>query len=225
MLSYAPRPRHKASPGAIAAVVGLHAAAFTAVLLVKPDLVDMVTPTKTTVVNVPLPPEPPEPTPLPPEPTPPQSAPPIQYTVPTPKVALPALQGPAAPSFVADSVPLTNIAEVPLGPLVEPPAARPVPATPAIAPTAAALLTRGTDLEPPYPAAMQRRGEEAVLKLRLQVDARGRVTTVEVLNSVDPSFVRAAEKHIKARWRYEPATRDGAAVATQVTTTLRFRLQ
>ncbi|WP_343344607.1 energy transducer TonB [Sphingomicrobium sp. XHP0239] len=224
MLSYAPRPKQKISPTAIGAVVGIHAAAFAAVLLVKPDLVTIVKPEPTRTYDLPLP-EPPEPEPREVEPAPETpTEPPLNYTVPETIVDVPRPSSPPAPRFQSlDPVPI-NPATVPLGPVtpnVAPPA--PTPPVPP-APVSASLLTSGSDLRPPYPAALQRQGKEAALRLRLDVDARGRVTSVTLLNEADPRFFRAAREHVMKVWRYTPATRGGTPVASTQTVTLRFQL-
>ncbi|HVL78018.1 MAG TPA: energy transducer TonB, partial [Sphingomicrobium sp.] len=61
-------------------------------------------------------------------------------------------------------------------------------------------------------------------RLRLAIDERGRVTSVEPVGSADPAFLEAARRHILARWRYRPATEDGRAVASSTVVSLRFEL-
>jgi protein TonB len=86
------------------------------------------------------------------------------------------------------------------------------------------FLTREADVKPPYPPSKLREGEEAVLKLKLSIDERGRVISVEPVGAADPVFLAAARKHVMARWRYQPATEDGRPVATTTTITLHFEL-
>ena len=66
--------------------------------------------------------------------------------------------------------------------------------------------------------------EEASLRLRLSIDARGRVVAVEPVGSADRAFLAAARRHLLAHWRYQPATEDGRAVASTTVITLRFEL-
>ena len=225
MLNYAPRPKHQASPGAVAAVVALHAAAFAAVLLVKPDLVPFVDDKPIGTFDIPLP-DPPPPPPAPPEPaqTPP-TQPRVEWTNPKPEVSIAPPTAVTSTTFEAPDIPLVNIADIPLGPqtpTVEVPAPSPPAPIPAL--VAARLLTSGADLRPPYPASLQRQEKEAALRLRLQIDARGRVTDVTLLNQADRRFFDAAEKHLKRVWRYSPATRGGNPIASDLTVTLRFEL-
>lgn len=82
---------------------------------------------------------------------------------------------------------------------------RPLPSTP--------LQADGTDLQP-------------VVRARLTVDPRGKVTRVVVL-SIEPAsrfdrhFLRAAVRGLN-EWRFRPALRDGAPVEAEVPVTLRF---
>jgi protein TonB len=90
---------------------------------------------------------------------------------------------------------------------------------------AARFITAESAIKPPYPLDKRRTGEEATLKLRITIDARGRVTSVEPVGPADPSFLEAARRHILKSWRYKPATEDGVAVPTTVTFNLSFRLE
>jgi protein TonB len=80
-------------------------------------------------------------------------------------------------------------------------------------------------LRPPYPDDKRRLEEEAVLRLRLAIDERGRVVAVEPVGSADRSFLEAARRHLIAHWRYKPATDDGRAVRSSTVITLRFELE
>ena len=90
---------------------------------------------------------------------------------------------------------------------------------------AARFVTPADDVRPPYPASKQRMAEEASLRLSLQIDERGRVTSVSPVGAADPVFLEAARRHILKRWRYAPATEGGSAVASRITITLRFELE
>ena len=134
---------------------------------------------------------------------------------------------PALPTDIAGATP----APVPsfdqlIGPAIEPlpPRADP-PAKPAPAPTKARLLTPASDLRPPYPASKLASGEEAVLRLRLSIDERGRVVAVEPVGRADRAFVEAARRHLVARWRYTPASDGGRSIASTTVITLRFQLE
>ncbi len=90
---------------------------------------------------------------------------------------------------------------------------------------AAVSRTPEAALRPPYPNSKLRDGEEATLKLRLSIDARGRVTAVSPVGAADPTFLEAARRHIIRAWRYKPATEDGIAVSSTMIISLSFRLE
>jgi TonB family protein len=79
--------------------------------------------------------------------------------------------------------------------------------------------------KPPYPERARRLGVEGDVVLRLQVDAQGRVTGVEVVTGVsrtggiDDAAVAAARSA-----RFRPAVQDGRAVPSTFLLTLPFRL-
>jgi protein TonB len=90
---------------------------------------------------------------------------------------------------------------------------------------AARFATPDSALRPPYPLDKRRAEEEATLHLKLSIDARGRVVSVEPIGAADPSFLEAARRHILRAWRYKPATEDGVAVPSSTVINLSFRLE
>ena len=86
------------------------------------------------------------------------------------------------------------------------------------------LLTAPSDLKPPYPQSKIDSGEEAMLTLKLKIDANGRVVAVDPVGRADPVFLEAARRHLVAHWRYKPATEDGRAVDSSAVITLHFQL-
>jgi len=221
MLAYAaqnPRPAGRAgSPKALLLIVAGHAALIAAVMAAKLDVIPIIPSDPPIVVNVP-----PEPTP-PAEPEPvPQAGPQNPQTtlidhvkplVPVEQVAptIPVPDGPLAQ-------PLPPIGGIGGGIVIDPPRHVPIKTGPRLAVTDSAL-------RPPYPLSKIREQEEATLKLRLTIDARGRVTAVDPIGKVDPTFLEAARRHILKVWRYKPATEDGAAVSTTMVINLSFRLE
>lgn len=91
-------------------------------------------------------------------------------------------------------------------------------------PTVPRLLTPAAQLKPPYPAEKLLNEEEAVLTLKLGIDAQGRVTSVDPVGAADVVFLNAARRYLIAHWRYAPATRDGSAVPSTTLVTLHFEL-
>lgn len=107
----------------------------------------------------------------------------------------------------------------------------PVPADSAAAESAAAsanrapVLLRSSTLLPPIEAV----GTDVTpeVKVRVQVDRRGAVSDVEILD-IDPSteldaaFERTTVRELRS-WRYAPAVENGEAVATTLDWTVQFR--
>ena len=80
------------------------------------------------------------------------------------------------------------------------------------------------DFQPPYPPAKQRLGEEGRVVLRVLVGTDGRVKATEILASDDDAFSTVTVRQALGRWRFRPATRDGVAVETWRTLTVRFEM-
>lgn len=229
MLAYAPhrRPRRQLSPAALTLIIGGHALAIALIASAKMDLPGLTKKPPTEVVDIKLPPEP-KSVPKPPEqktrdpglPPPPDSfldqpPPVIPLTQAGPSVDL----GPPIDSSLPD---IGKALDTPLQP---PGGAEQVLPPPAPVRVAARPLTPPDLLRPPYPESKQRSEEEAVLRLRLTIDARGRVTAVEPVGNADSAFLSAARAHLIRHWRYRAATEDGRAVASSLVITLRFELE
>lgn len=205
---YAARNRH---PRALALIVAGHAALIAAVMMAKMDVAPRFIPTITKVDLIDEAKPPPD-NPPPPQPQRHESA------IDRPITVVPIPQ----PTTDADPIPIPLPVPNP-GPVVAPdpikivPPAQPVRVGPR-------FITPEYDVKPPYPQSKLRAQEEAVLQLRLTIDARGRVTAVDPVGNADPVFLAAARRHILAHWRYRAATEDGRAVATSTVVTLRFEL-
>lgn len=220
MLAYAANRRviaqRRSSPNAMLVIVAVHVAAVAALMSARMDIQQAIKdpPIKIDLIEEDDPPPPVEIQPEVPAPPQPTLAPPKPF-VPTP----------VDDSQLTDSrpAPLPDMDRI-IGPSVDPkPRVDPVP-TPAVK-VAARLLTPASELKPPYPGSKLASGEEAVLRLRLTIDERGRVVAVEPVGPADRTFVAAARRHLLAHWRYKPATEDGRAVASSVVITLRFQLE
>ncbi len=222
MLAYAansPNPAGRAgSPKALALVLAGHAALIGAVLTVKMDLVPIPGSSPTEIINVPVDPPPPQQTQEADKPQPQQSVPQDSF-IDEPQKLIDMNQ---APSIQLDSG--TAIRDIGIvigsGPttVIDPPQADPVR-------LAARFATPDSAVKPPYPLDKRRAEEEATLRLKLSIDARGRVTAVEPIGAADTSFLEAARRHIIRAWRYKPATEDGLAVPSSTVITLSFRLE
>jgi periplasmic protein TonB len=218
MLAYAANaPRHaerRSSPNAMLIVIAAHVAAIAVLMSAKMDLPPRIFDPPTTVIDVPLPTTPPPPEPVR-HPMPPQPGP-TMTPQPTP------VAPPADPVVTADPVRIDpgvltggGTASVPVLP---PPRLDPVKLGPQ-------LLTPASELKPPYPHDKLLSEEEALLKLRLTIDERGRVTAVDPIGRADPVFLKAARQYLLAHWRYRPASEDGRSVTSSTVVTLHFTLE
>lgn len=219
MLAYAAKARVRAAsrpaPQAMLLIVAGHVALIAVVMSAKMDLPARIERTITRIDFIPLPVPPPEPT---------RQAPakPSESVIDRQPVVVPV---PRPPSDPIDAGP-TVIPEpggpvgthLDTGPVIE---LTPAPVPVRLGPR---LATPASALRPPYPASKLDRAEEAVLRLRLTIDARGRVTAVEPVGRADPAFLDAARRHLIARWRYQPASEGGRAIASTTLITLRFEL-
>ncbi len=223
MLAYTaqnPRPAGRAgSPKALLLIVAGHAALIAAVMAAKMEVVNVTPFDPTKLIEIAIPPSPPPSDPQT-KPEPPPQDPVIQESSidQTPTIvdmgqatSIELDKGPTIRELLPETG--SGTATIP-----EPPRHVPVKHGPRLA-------TAGDALKPPYPNDKLRAEEEAVLKLRLTIDVRGRVTSVEPVGTADPSFLEAARRHIIRAWRYNPATEDGVAVPTTTVIKLSFRLE
>jgi protein TonB len=219
MLAYAAsRPvvaERRSSPSTFLIVIGLHVALIAAVVSAKMDLPERI---RNTPIAVDLIPQP--------KPSAPQQTNNIDR--PKPSDSLVDHTDSVVP-FKLTGIPLTSDdTKVDPGPIVGPlniqtPDRLPRPTV--IARTDAMLMTPAWDLKPPYPASKIAGEEEAVLRLRIAIDERGRVIAVEPLGPVDRAFLDSARRHLLAHWRYKPALEDGHPVASSMVIRLRFHLE
>ncbi|MEO7634510.1 MAG: hypothetical protein ABIS38_02545, partial [Sphingomicrobium sp.] len=198
MLAYAAKAHvfaaRRPSPQAMLLIVAGHVALIAVVMSAKMDLPARIQRTITRIDMIPLP------APPPPEPTRQAPAKPAQSVIDRQPVIVPTSRPPADPIDAGPNViPEPGGAIAPpfdTGPVVElPPDSIAVRLGPRLA-------TPPSALRPPYPSSKLAREEEAVLRLRLTIDARGRVTAVDPVGRFDPAFIDAARRHLIARWRY-----------------------
>lgn len=215
MLAYAPRPdRQRARPATLIAIVVVHAVLLGLVATAQMDIPMLTKDGPIVVEHIPLDPLPPE---RPVEQAPTRPAP--DSGIDTPPVIIPL----PAPGLAVDLVPpLPNTGPV-VGPAVDP-VPPTLPLDPPVASTGPRFRTPAADVRPPYPDSRREIDREASLRLRLAIDARGRVTAVEPVGRADPVFLETARRHILSKWRYQPATEGGTAVASSTVITLTFRL-
>lgn len=220
MTVYASTPRFgdRRHPKALLLIVGGHAALIAAVMTVKMDLPTKIFDPPIVIQPIPIPPDP-----LPvPEPEPQTDPQPSQSQIDRPQVIIP-IPAPTPPLADPLPIPLPNPGPV-IGSGVEPtPRPQPLPLADPVR-VGPRFATPQSRVRPPYPPAKLEREEEAALRLRLSIDARGRVVAVEPVGKTDRVFLEAARRHLIANWRYKPATEDGRPVPSSTVITLRFEL-
>jgi periplasmic protein TonB len=210
MLAYAPRPeRRRINSPALALIIGAHAIALVAVMSAKMEVIRRSLP-PTVVELIPNPP-PPEPAKQPPQA--PKPAPDTAFASPDPVVEPPPLPGPSVLPLPQPPLPGPALGADPLPP-------EPLP----IVRSGPRFATAEADIRPPYPDSKRELDQEAVLRLRLSIDERGRVVAVEPVGKADPVFLAAARRHILNAWRYKPAMEGDRAVPSSTVVSLEFRL-
>lgn len=218
MLAYAAHRRRIAerhsAPRAMLVIIAGHVALIAAVMSARMDLPERLFHPPTPVELIPLPDPPPEDARTPPKPTP-SDLDSVRPIIPIRRPNDDTLEPTPIPLPVPGGDAIVPIPQPRLDPL---PTANPVRAGPRFA-------TPPSAVRPPYPSAKLQSEEEAVLKLRLSINERGRVVAVEPVGRADPAFLAAARKHLLAHWRYRPATEDGRAIASSTVITLRFELE
>ena len=218
MLAYAAnRPivaQRRSSPNAMLGIIAAHVAVVALVMSAKMELPPTFHPTRT-IIDLIREPQPPEPQPI------------RQATQPRPSTLTQPRQQveiPAGPTPIADATPSLPDPGPIVGPSVDPgPRIDPVP-LPQPVKFEAKLLTPASELKPPYPESKLLSGEEALLRLRLTIDERGRVVAVEPVGKIDRVFFETARRYLIAHWRYRPASEDGRAVTSSTVIALRFQL-
>ena len=81
-----------------------------------------------------------------------------------------------------------------------------------------------TSLQPGYPPGAMRQNLEGSVTLRVLIGADGRVKAVEPVRFSDDAFLKATREHALRKWRFTPATRDGAPIESWREMTVRFEM-
>jgi protein TonB len=206
------------SPVSFGAVVGLHVAALSAVIMFgtttfqreAPQVIDL----------IPIRPDRPIPPENPPPPTPDQPIPQSRDTPTTAPTPLPVpgpFAGPPTPprpyETPVDPGPI-RLAGADVRPVIPDPVR-----------IGAQVDPRYRDaLQPPYPRDMETAQREGSVRVRITIGPDGRVTAIEQLSATNDSFWRITQRQAMNRWRFRPATVDGRAIASTMVFTVTFRL-
>lgn len=138
----------------------------------------------------------------------------------------PQAQGNERPQLV-EQAPMPAAIEETAPPVPEATAEPTAPAAAAVtlAPGDTAVPIPGQTPPPAYPAAAMRRGDAGTVIVRVQVGPDGTPTDAEVVSrSGSRDLDRAALEAVR-RWRFNPAQRDGQAIASSVVIPIDFNLQ
>ncbi len=196
----------------------LHAAVAGALALQPSNPVKIELPKSVQLVKL-APPKPApvvEPTPPPPPVKPPPPKPkPEPVVKPKPKLKPKPVAKPLPPPEPEPEPP----AEVPVAKAAPP--APPVKAPPAPPSPAPGPVYKPVDVgvaylnnpKPPYPSVARRRGWEGTVVLLLNLDKDGNPVSVDIADSSGHRILDKAALATVRRWRFQPATRDGEAVA------------
>ena len=88
--------------------------------------------------------------------------------------------------------------------------------------TAMAMMT----VAPDYPMSARRRGVEGYVDLMFDVTATGRTDNIRVIQAQPEGYFERASIRTLAKWKYQPALREGVPVAQyNQTTRIRFALE
>lgn len=210
------------NPGGLAAAIGINVAVLSALMVAAPHVIPVGKRPPITIVNVPLDPAP---EPLPPEPAPRSEArpKPSMPDAPKPIVDVPPVTDglilPADPPLPTFESPGTG-SGADTGVTIDPPK----PAPPVIAPPGVDPRYAG-DLQPAYPPAERRMGNEGRVTVRVLVGTDGRVKRVEKVSAANEAFFRATQEQALRRWRFRPGTRNGVPEEAWRTMTVTFVLE
>jgi periplasmic protein TonB len=203
-------------PGALAAVVAIHAAGIGALMMIAPTVYERIN--KPLIGEmIKLPPDPPK---VVPDPMPKVER--KTTTVidkPTPKVA--SKPADAGPALRDDPGPLTGAGSgEDLGSGIDWVAIDP-PKDPVIV----GPQFTGRNAQPPYPPGMQRLNIEGAVTVRVLVGTDGRAVRIEMVRADQDAFFAATREWGMKNWRFKPATRDGEPFQEWRTMTVRFEMK
>ncbi|HEX8258602.1 MAG TPA: TonB family protein [Allosphingosinicella sp.] len=211
------------SPGSLAIVIALHAAAITALALSKMEMPKAEDLGPLIIKDIPVDPDPP-PVPVQKPADPKTAKQKTAVTIVPPRVTTPRND----PIVFSDPGPVDPpvFTSLPPGPTTFP---LPVPLPPPPAPKAEvrkeAQIDPRAELQPPYPSSEERAGKEGSVTLRVLIGPDGRVKAAERLRAASEAFWRATERHALRNWRFRPATLGGKPVESSKVMTVHFELR
>jgi periplasmic protein TonB len=204
----------KPRPGAMAAVIAIHAAGIGALMLIAPTVVDRIEkPFEGYNVPIPKPPEIVK-----------EELPKVkterQRTVDQVKPYVAPKATGEEPGFARDPGPLTGAGSGEgLGDGIDI-----IEIDPPRPPVIVGPQFTGRNPQPPYPPAMQRMNIEGTVTVRVLVGVDGRPLRIEAVKVDQEAFFAATRDWAMKNWRFKPATRDGEPFQEWRTMTVRFEM-
>lgn len=216
-MAYADIGAHKLNPTALVAVFLINGLMAGAIILSVPSVTAAVFGPPIKVITIAQPPAPPPP-PTPHRAT--KQANNVKTVITTPPIA-DQIDPVVDKGFTLPIGPdiLTGPLGTDIGPLVTPP-----PPTPAVLKGAKLDPRFAGNLQPVYPLGMLRLNLEGSVTVRVLVGADGRVKQVEPIKVTEEDFLKATREQAFKKWRFLPATRDGAPVESWREMTVRFQM-
>jgi protein TonB len=203
------------SPIGIGGAIAVHALAAGIFLLMPREMIDRIVPKSLITYAIPL--DRPKPDPI--RPAPDKAKHPLQRSDNT----KPFIPDPAV-DFALDKAVITPGTFDPLPPILPP------FENPAESPKASVFAQAlpdpryARDFQPAYPPSMQRMEMEGTVTVRVKIGADGRVLSVEKLSAASDDFWEATREQALRKWRFRPATRDGAPVESERVMTVHFQI-
>ena len=217
-MAYADMGAHKVNPAALGAVFLINGLMAGAIILSVPSVTAAVFGPPLHVITIAQPPAPPPP------PTPPHEATKEVNDVKT-VITTPPIADQIDPVVVKDfTLPIGP--DIPIGPVGEHlgPLVTPTPPAPPVLTGSKLDPHFAGSLQPAYPPGMLRLNLEGSVTVRVLVGTDGRVKQVEQIKFTEEDFLKATREQAFKKWRFLPATRDGAAVESWREMTVRFQM-
>ena len=212
-MAYADGETRRLKPAGLAAATILNGAVVAALLLIAPQVSEVIfyPPTEGYEVE----PDPPKKI-IPDKAPPPPVVQRVVLAAPNP-VPVPLLPQPHVEPET-DPLPLT-LPQIKIEPIA--------PINPVTAPVLKAARPDpryASKLQPDYPPSRAREGMEGSVTVRVRIGSDGRVSAVEVIRSDHEDFTRVTQEAALRKWRFIAATRDGQAVESWKEMTVRFQI-
>jgi len=213
------KPNH--SPASFGLAFTITGAGLAALLLATPYIKTLTSPDRTTVISIPIP------VPIDRKPVQPEKNHRSKATIDRP-VDKPPVAPPNGSTDVTGAGDTGFVTGVGAGDIFDP---GPVVISDPPPPISIPVLTEArydmrfaANQQPPYPAAQQREEIEGNVTVRVKIGTDGRVIAIEPVRATNDAFFASTRDWALRKWRFKPATRDGVAVESWRTMSVRFTI-